>query len=275
MVASVAHIQENPMKALILRADPKTACDTARALIDKGFQTLSVDTQAVAHALIRVDAIDLLVMDERIEGQLTHAIALSGERKNPYLSAILMTDRGREDTDDLFDLIPSLYGLMSSDTTPEMLAKLAMSAVENVDTAVARVAQTAQDEAQEEVLETDVAPLILAHTDAASSEDDSESGAPCYADVAIAAPALAEIVAAENQIRLERTYQFDMTPRIAPVIQLEKVADAIDMDHVALEKNALLEKVEDVINEEVASLFRKYPSSAYVPLHTHARAIAG
>ena len=96
------------MKALILRSDAKASVATAHALIEKGFQILSVDTQAVAHALIRVDTIDLLVMDERIEGQLTHAIALSGERRNPYLSTILLTDRKAHETDDLFDLIPCL-----------------------------------------------------------------------------------------------------------------------------------------------------------------------
>ncbi len=83
------------MKALILRQDANAASATSHQLIDQGFKILCVETLSVAHTLIRVDAIDLLVMDERIEGQLTHAIALSGERKNPRLKAIMMTDRGK------------------------------------------------------------------------------------------------------------------------------------------------------------------------------------
>jgi hypothetical protein len=59
--------QENPVKALILQKDAGAACATSRVLIDKGFQILGVETLAVAHALIRVDTIDLLVMDERLD----------------------------------------------------------------------------------------------------------------------------------------------------------------------------------------------------------------
>ncbi len=272
MMALVAHIQENPMKALILRADPDASCDTARALIDKGFQILTVDTQAVAHALIRVDAIDLLVMDERIEGQLTHAIALSGERKNPNLSAILLTDRGRDETDDLFDLIPSLYGMIGSDAASELVAQLAVAAVEKQSTASV---MSAQEDTTEEAETNEVAPLVLALSDMTPTEDDSESGAPCYADIAIAAPALAEIMAAENQIRLEKTVHPDPVAQSETCVVRDVARQIAVVEKTALDRKALLEKVEDVVNEEVASLFRKYPSSAYVPLHTHVRANAG
>lgn len=184
------------MKALILRNDAAASLATAHALIDKGFQILSVDTQALAHALIRIDVIDLLVMDERVEGQLTHAIALSAERKNPYLSAILMTDRTAEETDDLFELIPSLYGLVGGDTTPQILGKLALSAVSD---AVALPKLFEQEDVNEvpdmcESLQTE--PLLLLHAqmtpaDDGWEEDDWENDA--VADVAIAAPALSEI----------------------------------------------------------------------------------
>jgi len=137
------------MKALILRNDAEAGVATSRALIDKGFQVLCVETQAVAHALIRIDTIDLLVMDERVQGQLTHAIALSGERRNPYLSAILLTDRAGEDTDDLYGLIPALYALAGTASGPDLIARLAMSAVSGQDAIAARVARDAALETQD------------------------------------------------------------------------------------------------------------------------------
>lgn len=207
------------MKALILRRNAKAAVATAHALTEKGFQILSVDTLAVAHSLIRIDTIDLLVMDERIEGQLTHAIALSAERRNPYLSAIFCTDRAREDTEDLYELVPSLYALVGSDTAPELLGQLALSSISNLDEIRARVAQNATDDQAEEADADDL--LVLEASDLVPPEDDTESGAPSYADVAIAAPALAEIAAIEQEVALER--------------------------------------MEDVVMAEVAALFRKHP----------------
>ncbi len=230
------------MKALILRADAEASVETARVLIEKGFQILSVDTQAVAHALIRVDTIDLLVMDERIEGQLTHAIALSGERRNPYLSAILLTDRKGDETDDLYDLIPSLYGLAGADTAPDLLGQLALCAVTSTDLTLARVEEDAAVDAAEAAPDPELAPLILAPSDMSPPDDESESGAPCYADVAIAVSQVAEPV---------------MTHRDA---MLEKVADVLSEDaSQALRKSIMVEEVEDAVSAEVAALFRKNP----------------
>jgi hypothetical protein len=142
--------QENPMKALILRSDADAAVATARVLTEKGFQILCVDTQKVAYALLRLDTVDLLVMDETIEGQLTHALALSGERRNPYLSTILLTERIGAQTDDLYDLIPCLHALVGVRTPASLLGKLAVASVSNKDAIAARVAQNAQQDAAEE-----------------------------------------------------------------------------------------------------------------------------
>lgn len=190
------------MKALILRNDPQAAIATAHALTDKGFQILSVDTLAVAHALIRIDTIDLLVMDEDVEGQLTHAIALSAERKNPYVSAIFLTDRTHEVTNDLYDLIPSLYALVGNDTAPGLLGQLALSSVSNLDDVAARVAQNAAVDLGE--LDDEKNAPSFAAQYSTPPEDDTESGAPCYADVAIAAPELAEILAIEQEVTMEK-----------------------------------------------------------------------
>lgn len=219
------------MRALILRNDPDAAVESSRALIDKGFQILCVENRTIAETLIRMDTIDLLVMDEEVEGCLTHGIALSGERKNPYISAIIVTDRTSQETDDLYELIPSLYALVGSNTAPKLVGQLALSSVANVDDVRARVrrnlaadaadfvgdmaVETPQDLAVDPVPEVadaavvaapqpavvtavpavaDAAALIrLPETakEASLAEDDIDI--PSYADVIFATPALAEL----------------------------------------------------------------------------------
>jgi len=167
------------MKALILRQNPQSACAISKVLIDKGFQILCVETLAVAHALIRMETIDLLVMDERFDGQLTHAIALSGERRSPYISAIMLTDRDRAETDDLYDLIPCLYALAGTKISPHILGQLALAAVSNMEEAIARVRERT---------------LLLNEMVTPEVEEENMAGAtPDYADSAIAAPELAEL----------------------------------------------------------------------------------
>jgi hypothetical protein len=141
--------QENPMKVLILRSDAGAAVATARVLTEKGFQVLCVETHKVAYALLRLDTIDLLVMDETIDGQLTHSLALSGERRNPYLSTILLTERIGSQTDDLYELIPCLHALVGVRTPASLLGKLAVASVSNKDAIAARVAHNALQDAAE------------------------------------------------------------------------------------------------------------------------------
>ncbi len=193
------------MKALILRQDPEAACAVSRALMDKGFQILCVEKLDVAHALIRVDTIDLLVMDERMDGQLTHAIALSGERKNPYLSAILLTDRPAEETDDLYALIPSLYAMAGMGVGADVIGKLALSAVSNVADVMARVTRQAAEDKAEAAASAE-GPLVLDDIVMlpAGQEDGPE---PACADIAIAAPAMAEIRQERPLTPLERVDQ--------------------------------------------------------------------
>ncbi len=246
------------MKALILRNDAQSAIATSGALADKGFQILCVDSLTVAHTLIGIDTIDLLVMDERVNGQLTHAVALSGERKNPYQSAIMLTDRPGADSDDLYDLIPSLYALLGTDVSPGLLGKLAFSAVSNLDLIIARVArQNAADKAELDLSEaadvvTEDAASDALFLDAAmmvNPDDDGESGAPAYADVAIATPEMAEIAAAE--------------PSPLDGIEGALMAEAASADC----DPAPLQKVEDAVMAEVAALFRSHPLSHLAGSH--------
>lgn len=137
------------MKALILRSDADAAVSTARVLVEKGFQILCVESYKIAYALVRLDTIDLLVMDEKIDGQLTHSLALSGERRNPYLSAIILTDRIGRETDDLYSLIPCLHALVGSRTPAALLGQLAVASVDNMAATAARVALNAQIDSAE------------------------------------------------------------------------------------------------------------------------------
>lgn len=171
------------MKALILRKDVSAAVSITQALIDKGFQVLCVESQAVAHALIRLDTYDLLVMDERIEGQLTHAIALSGERRNPYLSAIMLTDRTSAETDDLYALIPALYALAGHDISTEMLTPLAMAAIIGRDVMAARVAETEVEDVADDVIVPDDV-LVLDESCAALADERSVADLPVLAPLA-------------------------------------------------------------------------------------------
>ena len=170
------------MKALILRQNGAAATAISRQLLEQGYQILCVETQASAHALIRLEPIDLIVMDERIEGQLTHAIALSAERKNPQVGAIMITDRGSDETDDLFDLIPALYAQVGGEVGPSVIAELAEAAM------VAPISAHAA-EAVEEVDEiTEIEDIQL-------RTQTSQPLVPIsYADIAIAGPAMAELL---------------------------------------------------------------------------------
>lgn len=180
------------MRALILQNDATAAVATSKVLIDKGFQILCVDTRRVAETLVRMDCIDLLVMDEKVDGQLTHAIALSGERKNPYMTSILMTDRVGADTDDLYDLIPSLYALAGIATSPALVGQLALASVANLEDVQARVAQNAAADQFDEETPDDLAVVPFEASQMASLAED-EMDIPSYADIIFATPALAEL----------------------------------------------------------------------------------
>lgn len=138
------------MKALILRNDPEPTVAAMQMLLKRGFHVACVESQKMAHALIRMDDVDLLILDERIDGKFTHALALSAERRNPFVSTIMATDRPGVETDELFDLIPSLYGLVGHDMQAEVLGRLAFASIEDGTHVAFRVQRNrAIDEAEE------------------------------------------------------------------------------------------------------------------------------
>ncbi|WP_341368228.1 hypothetical protein [Yoonia sp. BS5-3] len=178
------------MKALILRNQPDAAIANAQALLGQGFQILHVENRDVAETLIRMDRIDLLVMDEELDGCLTHTIALSAERKNPYISSIIVTDRSREETDDLYDLIPSLYALVGHNTSPQIVGQLALSSMHDVDDRREKVRQTLQADITEEFTPEAQAPVAVTQmVDAPLVETRERVAALMAQDVPAALPA--------------------------------------------------------------------------------------
>lgn len=129
------------MKAMILRADFCAAAQLAHHFAGQGLQPLCASDQDTARAMIRADTIDLIVMDERIGAQLTHALALSAERCNPCVSVILMSDRDPAAVDDLFVLIPSLCAVLGMQSEAGLTGKIALCALADRDVNLARVSR--------------------------------------------------------------------------------------------------------------------------------------
>ena len=153
------------MKALILRKNVTAAISCAQALMEKGFHIAYSETQDFARELIKADTIDLLVMDETIGGRLTHALAHSVERRNPYVSVIMATDRTGSETDELYDLIPCLYGLVGTDSSGLLISQLAIASTETYDEAAARIRRNAALVAEDEDFEDSDADLQRAYAE--------------------------------------------------------------------------------------------------------------
>jgi hypothetical protein len=96
------------MDALILDRDYDLQLSVARALTRRGCTVICVDTVAAAEAFIRRSPPELLVMAERIDGRLTHPVALLAECQRPDMAAILLSDRQDDDLSELFDLLPAV-----------------------------------------------------------------------------------------------------------------------------------------------------------------------
>ncbi len=97
---------EHGMQVLILEDDPAFQAQLAQAMMAKGFNVLCVATVPAAEAFLRLDMADVLIFGERIDGRLTHPVALLAECRNPLVAAVLLTDRTGPDLDELFDLMP-------------------------------------------------------------------------------------------------------------------------------------------------------------------------
>ena len=117
------------MQVLILDDDIGRQNDLCLAFMDVGFQPSGTASLSVAERCIRKGWVDLLVMSERVEGRLTHSHALLAEWRNPMVATILLTPRHDQDSDELFQLLPSLHCLLAPDSDAKLVTKLSMASV--------------------------------------------------------------------------------------------------------------------------------------------------
>lgn len=117
------------MQVLILNQDRAAQAEQSAALGVKGFSVICADTVAAALSEIRKGGIDVLVAAERVQGRLSHSVALSGECRNPWMATILLTDRTDPDVDELFDLLPSVHAILGHGVEATAIARLAFTSV--------------------------------------------------------------------------------------------------------------------------------------------------
>lgn len=117
------------MHVLIVDGDIDRQAQLTKELMGSGFQTTTTGCLNVAETCIRRGMIDLLVMAERMDGRLTHSLALLAEYRNPMAATMLLTPRTDADVDELYLLLPSLHCLIAPDSPARLVAKLAVAAV--------------------------------------------------------------------------------------------------------------------------------------------------
>ena len=117
------------MQALILSDSPETQLRMTQVLSKRGFQVTQCESVTMATAHVRACTFDLIVMDERVHGALTHRIALSAEKRAPFVKTVLLSDRTDADVDDLYELLPSLVSIISPNLSPDLIGQFALASV--------------------------------------------------------------------------------------------------------------------------------------------------
>lgn len=100
------------------------------ALIKTGFMVSSAMSPKMARSYIQQGAVDVLVLPEMLYGRRVHSLALLAEHQNPRVATILMTNRSDPDTDELFDLLPSVHAMVARRSTPQLVAQLVRASVD-------------------------------------------------------------------------------------------------------------------------------------------------
>ena len=112
------------MQVLILEDDPALQARLAQTMMGQGFNVLCVETVPSAEAFLRLGMVDVLIAGERIGGRLSHPLALLAECRNPLVTVILLTDRTGPDLDELFELMPSVVGILGRAVAPELVMQI-------------------------------------------------------------------------------------------------------------------------------------------------------
>lgn len=115
------------MIALVVHSDPHQSARLSAHLMKIGFNVMTVESLVVADAMSRNMSIDLMIVEETIQGALSHRILLTAERRNPGMSAVLMTDKTGADADELFLLLPAVHALLAPNAPLNILNALVRS----------------------------------------------------------------------------------------------------------------------------------------------------
>lgn len=117
------------MDALILDNDHAYQVAIAEALVARGLNVVCVETMTAADSFLRRARPRTLIMGERVDGRLTHALALTGECRNTDLAVVMLSDRVDDDLGEMFDLMPALRAIIGRQVDTETLAQVVLSAL--------------------------------------------------------------------------------------------------------------------------------------------------
>ena len=117
------------MQVLILGDDHGQQARLAAAMMKKGFQVICVESAGAAGSYIRGQFIDVLILAETRSGRIGQSCACVAQSRNPQVSVIVITDRTGAATQELFDEVPSLYGVIGLEMSPGMVAAIALASI--------------------------------------------------------------------------------------------------------------------------------------------------
>lgn len=117
------------MQALILGDDFGNQTRLAAALMAAGFQVICVESTRAAQSYMGAQIVDVLIVTETRSVRVGQSCACVAHSRNRQVSVLVVTDRTGPATDELFDEVPQLYGVIGFDMPPAMIAGLARASI--------------------------------------------------------------------------------------------------------------------------------------------------
>lgn len=225
------------MQVLILGDDHGQQARLAAAMMKKGFQVICVETARAASSYIRGQFIDVLILAETRSGPIGQSCACVAQSRNPQVSVIVITDRTGAATDELFDEVPLLYGVIGLEMAPGMVAAIALASILPPESGLQRVADPVQ-----QAMVPEPQPAVVGQVRA----EPVAEGRVLLQPIARAAPAPRVVAALITQ----------QVPRSVPPVPLVVAQSARDAASPALTSNFARSTVAD-FDPELAALERE------------------
>jgi len=136
------------MQALVLSNNAKLLGETTAVLFEKGFHVVGLNDVPAAEKFLRKSQVDVLIMEERVGGNLTHGMSLLAEYRNIATETILVTEREGPEVDELFDLLPSLHCILGGAIDPAVVGRIAFGMISGtkVSADIVRDTSTVEEE---------------------------------------------------------------------------------------------------------------------------------